>query len=73
MTDLSVTALQDPRAAHYRQAARAVARTVVLVLGLLAKANRARRDTKYLMSLNDYLLKDIGITRGEIEAVVRRG
>jgi Domain of unknown function (DUF1127) len=40
------------------------------LLGLLAQANRARRDTKYLLSLDDYLLKDIGISRCELKAGV---
>jgi uncharacterized protein YjiS (DUF1127 family) len=69
MTDLNLTALRKSGAGHYRQAARAVA----LLLRLLAQAHRARRDAKRLMSLDDYLLKDIGIARCEIEAIAHRG
>jgi uncharacterized protein YjiS (DUF1127 family) len=70
MTNLNLTALKKPGAGHYRQAARAVARPVALLVGHLARAYRARRVTKYLMSLDDHLLKDMGISRCELEAVV---
>jgi len=36
------------------------------VLAFLARTCRARRDTKHLATFNDYLLRDIGITRDEI-------
>lgn len=32
-----------------------------------------RRSMKQLGDLDDYMLKDIGLTRGEIENAVRRG
>jgi uncharacterized protein YjiS (DUF1127 family) len=73
MRNLNITAWQKPGAAHERQVARAVARAAAVILGPLAQAYRARRDAEHLMSVNDYLLKDIGITRREIEAVIRRG
>lgn len=37
------------------------------VLKLLSRRRRARRDAKHLASLDDYLLRDIGLTRGEVE------
>jgi len=42
-------------------------------LSALSRANRRRRDGQLLLSLPDYLLKDIGISRGEIEDAVTRG
>jgi uncharacterized protein YjiS (DUF1127 family) len=73
MMDLKVTALRKSGAAHDRQIARTVLRKVALIFSLLTQACRTRRDIERLMSFDDYLLKDMGITRGEIEAVVRRG
>ena len=34
---------------------------------------RVRRDTQRLAEFDDYMLRDIGITRTDIEGVVRRG
>jgi uncharacterized protein YjiS (DUF1127 family) len=36
----------------------------------LARAYRRRRDRRHLDTLPDHLLKDIGISRGEIDAAV---
>lgn len=73
MTNLNVTALQKPGTAPYRQAVRAVTRTVALIFAPLAQAYRARRGAEHLMSLNDDLLKDIGVTRCEIDFIVGTG
>jgi uncharacterized protein YjiS (DUF1127 family) len=70
MTNLNATVLQKPGTAPYRQAVRAVARTVALILAPLAQAYRARRDAEHLMSLNDALLKDIGVSRCEIDFIL---
>jgi uncharacterized protein YjiS (DUF1127 family) len=35
-------------------------------LEFLARSYRARRDTRHLATFNDYLLRDIGITRDDI-------
>jgi uncharacterized protein YjiS (DUF1127 family) len=42
----------------------------LLMAGLRAVANRRRRRRSYLalMELNDHMLKDIGVSRGEIHA-----
>jgi uncharacterized protein YjiS (DUF1127 family) len=73
MTNLNVTVLQTPKTSHVGQAARAVARIATLILAPLAQAYRARRDAEHLMGLHDNLLKDIGVTRGEVESTVRAG
>jgi uncharacterized protein YjiS (DUF1127 family) len=73
MTNLNVTALPKPGTAPYRQAMRAAARIVALLLRPLAEAYRARCDAEHLINLNDDLLRDIGIARWEIEGAVRRG
>lgn len=72
MTNLNATAWQKP-AAHHRQVARAVVQAAVVILGPLARAYRARRDAEHLTNLNDHLLRDLGITCRDIDAVVRTG
>jgi uncharacterized protein YjiS (DUF1127 family) len=49
-------------------------------LGLLGRLiarwrsrQRLRRDETWLQSQPDYMLRDIGINRGEIETLIRRG
>jgi uncharacterized protein YjiS (DUF1127 family) len=37
------------------------------ILGFLARRRRARSDTRHLAALDDYLLRDIGLTRDDIE------
>jgi uncharacterized protein YjiS (DUF1127 family) len=73
MTNLNVTALPTPETSHVRQATRAAARIVALILGPLAQAYRARRDAEHLMSLNDDLLRDIGIARSDIDFIIHTG
>jgi uncharacterized protein YjiS (DUF1127 family) len=73
MTNLNATALPTPQTSHVRQAARAAVRVVAVILAPLARAHRARRDAAHLMGLHDNLLKDIGVSRGEIETIVRTG
>ena len=73
MTNLNATAPQTLQTSHVRQATRAAARIVALMLAPLAEAYRARRDAARLMGMNDDLLKDIGVSRGEIETLVRTG
>ncbi len=69
MTDIKVTV---PETAHGRRVATALLTLVALLVGRLAQAHRERRDIEHLMKLDDCYLKDIGIARCEIEAVVRR-
>jgi uncharacterized protein YjiS (DUF1127 family) len=47
----------------------AKARTAASIL----RWHRVRRDTRQVMALSDTMLKDIGLSRGEIEHAVRTG
>ncbi len=38
----------------------------------LRRERKARRDRRHLMQLPDYLLRDIGVSRLEVEAMTRR-
>ena len=72
MTSLNATACRKP-AAHDRPITRGVLRAAAAILAPLAQAYRTRRDTRHLLNLNDHLLNDLGITRRDIETVVRTG
>jgi uncharacterized protein YjiS (DUF1127 family) len=53
----------------------AIARQPGLLRGMLARWGlwrRARRDATWLQSQPDYLLRDIGISRAEISAIIRQ-
>ena len=39
----------------------------------MRREHKARRDRRHLMQLPDYLLRDIGISRLEVEAMTGRG
>jgi len=60
-TDL--TQLQVPAAGRWR--------IVTAPVTVLLKALKTRRDTYHLSRLNDYLLRDMGIARDEIEPAHR--
>ncbi len=38
----------------------------------MRRESKARRDRRHLMQLPDYLLRDIGMSRLEVEAMTRR-
>jgi uncharacterized protein YjiS (DUF1127 family) len=38
-----------------------------------ARARIARRDRRHLQEMPDYMLKDIGIARADIDRVIRQG
>jgi uncharacterized protein YjiS (DUF1127 family) len=38
----------------------------------IRRERKARRDRRHLMQLPDYLLRDIGVSRLEVEAMTRR-
>jgi uncharacterized protein YjiS (DUF1127 family) len=46
---------------------------LVGLIGALARECEIRRSMKHLASLNDHALRDIGLTRGDIERAVRFG
>ena len=46
-----------------------VSRLIAAVL----RGYRARRDARHLLALSDHLLRDIGLTRGEVARAVRAG
>ena len=71
MTNLNATTHQ-PETARNSQGQPPIARIFAFVEHLV-HAYRSRRDAEHLAALNDYLLKDMGITRNDIDAVVRRG
>lgn len=50
-----------------------IVRTMAAVIPALAAEYRARCAAKALYELNDHMLADIGLSRGEIELVVRYG
>jgi len=64
-TDL--TQLQVPGAGRWR----IVTIPVTALLKVLTGALKTRRDTYHLSRLNDYLLRDMGIARDEIEPAHR--
>ena len=72
MTNLNTTASHQPETACGSHVSGVVAR-ILVVLERVVDAFRSRREAEHLASLGDYLLKDIGITRNDIDAVVRRG
>jgi uncharacterized protein YjiS (DUF1127 family) len=50
-----------------------IARILVRIVRAIAWELRIRRDTRELMTMSDYLLKDIGLTRSQIGYAVRFG
>lgn len=72
-----VHGLSTPR---QRRRARLIARLLVArIIGFVARAKRAiegelaaRQAIDELVSMNDHMLRDLGISRGEIESAVRR-
>ncbi len=42
------------------------------LLAALAEADRIHRERRYLAEMDDALLRDIGITRADVEAELRR-
>ena len=76
MSDFSIIRSPAPRR---RQATildaclTAVARSLAWLIAAIAQELRIRRDMRQLAAMEDYMLKDIGLSRGEIEYRVRYG
>ena len=45
----------------------------VRVVRAIAEEHRIRRDTRELMAMSDHMLKDLGLTRGQIGGEIRYG
>jgi len=65
----SVVSCRQPQTAATRRAPPAFGR----VAAWIRRHWKLSRDTAKLMALDDYLLADMGLTRGEIRGLVRRG
>ena len=48
-------------------------RTAARIAAAVGAELRIRRDTRQLMAMSDYMLKDIGLTRADIARAVREG
>ena len=64
---MSVMSFERPTAGHVVW--RAIAEVVGRFVRELRREQKARRDRRHLMQLPDYLLKDIGVSRIEIDAI----
>ena len=70
MTNLAATASQKPGNTLHKRAALTILRAIVFGFSRLDLAFRKRHAIEHLKSLDAYLLKDLGIRPGEIEAIV---
>ena len=76
MSDFSTVKSHAPRqrqATIFDACLAAAARGLALLIGALANELRIRRDMRQLAAMDDHMLKDIGLRRGEIEYCVRYG
>jgi uncharacterized protein YjiS (DUF1127 family) len=76
MSDVSTVRARAP---HPRQATildaclAAAARGLAWLIAAIAHELRIRRDLRQLAAMDDHMLKDIGLSRGDIEHCVRYG
>lgn len=54
-----------------RETARTAVRSIVAVIGAIAREHAYRKTVRALRELEDYRLEDIGIERGDIRTVAR--
>jgi uncharacterized protein YjiS (DUF1127 family) len=76
MSDVSTVRSHAPRqrqAAIFDACLAAAMRGIMLLIAAIADELRLRRDMRQLAAMDDQMLKDIGLRRGEIEYCVRYG
>jgi uncharacterized protein YjiS (DUF1127 family) len=76
MSDVSTVRSHAPRprqATIFDACLAAAIRGVALLIGAIANELRIRRDMRRLGTMDDHMLEDIGLRRGEIEYCVRYG
>ncbi len=69
MDSATVVSCCEPQAAAIRRAPPALGRMTAWI----RRQWKMSRDTARLTALDDHLLADMGLTRGEIRGLVRRG
>jgi uncharacterized protein YjiS (DUF1127 family) len=69
---MSVMSFERSTAGREAGAWQALANMVTNAVRELRREHKARRDRRHLMQLPDYLLRDIGLSRIEIEAMTER-
>jgi uncharacterized protein YjiS (DUF1127 family) len=69
---MSVMSFERSTAGQGAGAWQALANMVTKAVRELRREHKARRDRRHLMQLPDYLLRDIGLSRIEIEAMTER-
>ena len=69
--DTTTSALPRRPAAVRRQPLAPVTDAITACWSAILRHRARRRDEHFLLSQPDYILRDIGIGRGEIEAAVR--
>jgi uncharacterized protein YjiS (DUF1127 family) len=76
MSDVSTVRSHAPRqrqATVFDACLAAAMRGIMLLIAAIANELRIRRDMRQLAAMDDQMLKDIGLRRGEIEYCVRYG
>lgn len=69
MDSATAVSCREPRAAATRRTLPALG----CVVAWIRRQVKISRDTARLTALDDYLLADMGLARGEIRGLVRRG
>jgi uncharacterized protein YjiS (DUF1127 family) len=64
---------RQPQAMFFYSCVATATRGSLRLIAAIANELRVRRDMRQLAAMDDYMLKDIGLHRGEIEYSVRYG